>query len=166
MKNFLCICSALCLLSFNHQTLAQARGEIPAYAHFGDKKTASIDDFITQYQTAWRELDASSFAKMHSKDTEWTNAFARIFRGREALEIFVKERLFPQFAQMQSNIDTLDLHAISSRILSDSAAVLHLYTDLGTPTDQSVRRVHFHLVLANNGGEWEIVHTAIMDPRQ
>lgn len=168
MKIIITLCSAVCFFTLNAQSLAQERGELPPYVHYGSEKAASIDAFVAQYQTAWRELDADLFANLHSKDTEWTNAFARIFRGRKELKGFVDKRLFPQFAQMQSAIDSLTLKPISSRSLSGSVTVLHLYTDFGSAADPSSRRVHFHLVLNKNKNkdQWEIVHTAIMDPRQ
>lgn len=165
MKITLILCALLYAYSLSPQILAQERGEVPPYTHFGSKKASLIDDFVSRYQKAWRELDAELFSELHARDTEWTNAFARIFRGREALYNFVKTQLFPLFSQTQDDTSSLVLHQISSRALSDSIAVLHLYTDFGSPTEGNARRVHFHLVLNKDEDRWEVVHTAIMDPR-
>lgn len=153
------------LLGVSNTGVAQERGEIPPLEHFGGEVDATLSDFIVQYERAWRSLDAEYFANLHSEDTEWTNAFARIFRTRNNLAAFLKNRLFPQFKTLLKSQSSITLQTISTRSVSESAAVAHLYTDLDFANSETPRRVHFHLVLERQNDQWKIVHTAIMDPR-
>jgi len=151
---------------------AQERREVPEFAVFGDgtqQNVASVEAFIASFKLAWSSQDAAALAALHTADTEWINAYARMFRGREALETFLRDRLFPEFNPAVSVEETLNMRTISIRFIGDDAAVVHMYTDghrgASRNAGEDARRTHLHLVLAGTPEGWRIAHTAIMDAR-
>ncbi len=164
--HFLLLISAL--LSTAH---AQQRGEIPEYKVFGaaqnQQEAEQIARLVNDYQSAWSELDAQKLIALHTSNTEWTNAFARMFQDSKSLEAFLEKRLFPQFKQMFSKNQTLTFKPVSLRYLGTDAAVIHLYIEFQTDSSRPeiIRRTHFHLVAQQIGPTWKIAHTSIMDPR-
>lgn len=167
---------AACLLAisvcggFAASASAQERREIPEYRVYGDPSHApAIEALINGYRDAWGREDAAAYLELHAADTEWMNAFARIFQGTEALGDFLENRLFPQFDDAIARQDAENMRTISVRYMGDSGAVVHLYTESqrGDARDDRAgdRRVHIHLVLEMQQSAWKIVHTAIMDAR-
>jgi len=150
---------------------AQERREIPEYKVYGVAESRAeanqVERLISDYKLAWKELDAENFISLHTADTEWTNAFARIFQSSHALEQFLQTSLFPQFEQAFSENDGLVIETISLRYLSNDAVVIHLYTEFqgDSRSTNETRRTHFHLVAQQKDSTWEIAHTAIMDAR-
>lgn len=150
---------------------AQERQDVPESAVFGIASPdvrAAVEALIRDYRSAWGRQDTATLMALHSEDTEWINAYARMFRGTDALGTFLDERLFPAFDLAVSEGEAANMHTISIRYL-DSAAVVHMYTD-GNRGDSRVegeaaRRTHLHLVLDLGAGRPRIVHTAIMDAR-
>ncbi len=144
---------------------AQDRREIPPFKAIGepaDQQVKEIQLVLEKYRRAWNQLDADTLSELHSQDTEWINAYARIFRGRKPLQEFLTTRLFPQFSQQLTNGLNLDIQAISIRYLSEKIVVAHLFTDFQLE-GEAARRTHFHLVFEDQEHGWKIVHTAIMD---
>lgn len=158
---------------FVSSAMAQERRDVPAFTVFGEPATAAdaaaIDSLLTSFRLSWSEEDADALASLHSDDTEWINAYARIFRGEEDLRDFLMHRLFPAFEPGVSREEMENLRSISRRYIGDDAAVVHMYTEgnrgESRNADETARRTHMHLVLAKQNGAWEIVHTAIMDAR-
>ena len=156
---------------FSTAVPAQDRREIPDYRVVGDPtgNEAAVNQLLNEFRTAWAEQDAASMMALHSKDTEWINAYARMFQSRSALGDFVEQRLFPGFDPQVSRDEMASLGQISTRYMGDDAAVLHLYLDsrrgVSRNSGEQARRVHMHLVLSKQAGEWKIVHTVIMDAR-
>lgn len=151
---------------------AQERREVPGFAVFGEGAPGAqgeIDAFIADFKSAWSSQDAAALAALHTADTEWINAYARMFRGRDALETFLRDRLFPEFNPAVSVEETLNMRTISIRFIGTDAAVVHMYTDghrgASRNAGEDARRTHLHLVLADTPDGWRIAHTAIMDAR-
>jgi len=150
---------------------AQERGEIPDYRVFGEaqnkQEAEQIAHLVRDYRNGWKELNAEKLIALHTSDTEWTNAFARMFQDSKTLGTFLEKRLFPQFEQMLPKTQTLTIKPISLRYLGSDAAVIHLYTEFQTDSSrpESIRRTHFHLVAQQIDSVWKIAHTSIMDPR-
>ena len=66
---------------------AQERREVPGFAVFGEAAPgarAEIDAFIAAFKSAWSSQDAAALAALHTADTEWINAYARIFCASSA----------------------------------------------------------------------------------
>lgn len=150
---------------------ASERGVVPPAKVYGDPTTNqdSVRQFLAAYREAWANQDTAALMALHSKDTEWINAYARIFRGRDELGKFIEQRLFPNFDPQVSRDEMANLKLISTRYLGDDAAILHLFTNSRrgasrNPEDE-LRKTYFHLVLVKQADDWRIVHTAIMDAR-
>ncbi|MBO6728659.1 MAG: DUF4440 domain-containing protein [Maricaulis sp.] len=152
---------------------AQERREIPDYRETGFEQNAALsaelDDFLAAYTAAWGAQDTDSFIALHHEDTEWINAYARMFQSDESLAVFLEERLFPAFAAQVSRTEVANMRRVSTRLIGDDVAVLHLYTDgnrgQSRNAGETARRTHFHLVLSRSDGMWKVEHTAIMDAR-
>jgi len=165
------VCSSLFALPL----VAQERRAIPPYKEFGSvtkEQNNSLNVFLNKYKKAWAKQDALALSKLHSNDTEWTNAFARIIQGRDQLYKFLNNRLFAQFSREVAESEIDKMAAISTRYLDSDIAIIHLYTDssrrMNSDGYSATRRVHIHLVAQRNKNrdqEWQIVHTAIMDAR-
>lgn len=153
--------------------IAQERREIPPTRAFGqphdEAERTAVEALIVEYKRAWGAEDADALVALHSEDTEWINAYARMFRGSEALGEFLEHRLFPAFDAETSREEAANMQLISIRYIGDDAAVVHLYTDghrgASRNAGEDARRTHLHLVLGKQEGGWKIVHTAIMDAR-
>lgn len=151
---------------------AAERREILSYVEVGEHGAASeqkVEGLIEAFKTTWAAQDTAAHMRLFSEDAEWINAYARMFRGKEELSRFLEERLFPNFDAAVSVEEMRNSQLVSIRYLGDSAAVIHIATD-GARGDSAIagellRRTHLHLVVENFGGEWLIVHTAIMDAR-
>lgn len=106
---------------------------------------------------------------LHSDDTEWINAYARLFQGAAPLADFLRNRLFPAFSPEVSQQEAANMKTISIRYLGSDAAVVHTYTEgnrgASRNANEDVRRTHIHLVLGKVGTDWRVAHTAIMDAR-
>ncbi|OLF75464.1 hypothetical protein AWH62_06515 [Maricaulis sp. W15] len=152
---------------------AQERRDIPALTVHGEPAqagdAAGIADFIDDYRAAWGMQDTETLMALHTADTEWINAYARIFQGREPLGEFLETRLFPGFDASVSQGEADNMTVISTRHIGNDGAVVHLYTDsdrgAAANPGEPLRRVHFHLVLERAGAGWQIAHTVIMDAR-
>jgi len=162
---------ALPLLATDAQ--AQERREIPAYREIGieagsDQRQALLD-FLRSYRDAWSEEDTDAFIALHTDDSEWINAYSRMFTDASSLAEFLETRLFPAFGPGVSRTEAENMAMISMRALGEDAAVLHLYTDgnrgPSAVASRELRRTHFHLVLVRQSGHWKVAHTAIMDAR-
>jgi len=153
--------------------MAQERREIPEFRTYGEPasnmQVAAIETALRRFRESWASQDAAAFMALHSDDTEWINAYARIFRGAEPLGDFIENRLFPAFGPLVSREEIADMRPISIRYLSGESVVVHLYTDgsrgQSRNEGEEYRRTHVHLVLDRRGDEWQIVHTVIMDAR-
>lgn len=152
---------------------AQERREIPDYRETGFEqnlqRSAELDDFLAAYSEAWAAQDTQAFMALHHEDTEWINAYARMFQSSDSLAVFLEDRLFPAFAAQVSRTEVANMRRVSTRLIGDDVAVLHLYTDgnrgQSRNAGETARRTHFHLVLSRQNGSWQVEHTAIMDAR-
>ncbi|MEE2526540.1 hypothetical protein V0U79_09190 [Hyphobacterium sp. HN65] len=153
---------------------AQERREIPAYREIGlaenSQSRAELHSFLDAFRTAWGHEDTPALMALHVDDTEWINAYARMFTDSNSLGRFLETRLFPNFAPGVSRMEADNMQAISIRLLGNDAAVIHLYTDgnrgPSVIEERELRRTHIHLVLTRVDERWLIAHTAIMDARQ
>ncbi len=163
----------LLALNFVPAALAQERRAVPAYRTYGapvdtvhEREIAAL---LQSFKAAWAEQNTGALVALHAADTEWINAYARMFQGAAPLGAFLEDRLFPAFSLAVSQREMANLQSVSLRYLGDDAAVLHLYTegDRGPSRNQGeiLRRTHIHLVLERQDSGWRIVHTAIMDAR-
>lgn len=151
---------------------AQERRDVPAYqvhGHASSQQLDEIDDFLNHYKTAWSQQDTASLMQLHLQNSEWINAYARIFQDKDHLAQFLDERLFPNFKAQVSIQEMGNLKRISTRLLGDDVAVLHMYTDADRGASRNAgeahRRTHIHLVLQHSKQGWQVAHTAIMDAR-
>ena len=153
---------------------AQERRQIPEYREIDIAPASNAHqellDFIQQYQTAWSEEDTKAFIALHTENTEWINAYARIFTDAPSLADFLETRLFPAFGPGVSRTEAENMELISMRLLNETVVVLHFYTDgnrgSSTIEGRDLRRTHFHLVLTREAEGWKVAHTAIMDARE
>ena len=159
-----------CALVLSIPITAQERREIPEFRTYGEPVSADqVDALIQNFKNAWVAQDASAFVALHAADTEWINAYARMFQDAESLGVFIEQRLFPAFDSAVARQEIANMNLVSIRYVGDDAAVVHMYTDgaRGDARDEGegLRRTHIHLVLEERQSEWKIVHTAIMDAR-
>lgn len=153
--------------------ISQERREIPAKLTLGvavnQADEQAIDQVLVSYKAAWAEQDTKALMALHAPDTEWINAYARIFRGTVSLGEFLEDRLFPNFDADVSKREVGNMKTISRRYVGEGGAVIHMFTDgdrgAARNADEEWRRTHIHLVLERQDGNWLIVHTAIMDAR-
>ena len=105
---------------------AQERREIPDYRETGFEQhaalSAELDDFLAAYTAAWGAQDTDSFIALHHEDTEWINAYARMFQSDESLAVFLEERLFPAFAAQVSRTEVANMRRVSTRLIGDDVA--------------------------------------------
>jgi uncharacterized protein (TIGR02246 family) len=152
---------------------AQERREVPPTRTYGEPVSpddgSAIQALLAQYKDSWSRQDTDAFIALHAEDTEWINAYARLFQGSAPLAEFIRNRLFPAFDSDISRQEIENMRTISMRYLGDDAAVVHLYTEgqrgESRNEGEDVRRTHLHLVLSKQNAVWKIVHTAIMDAR-
>lgn len=159
---------------FPSEAIAQERREVPAYREVnitaGSAVQQELHAFLDAYRAAWSEEDTDAYIALHVPDTEWINAYARMFTETESLGVFLETRLFPNFGPGVSRTEAENMRLVSMRLLGDDAAVLHLYTDGNRGPSaiegRALRRTHFHLVLTRTETGWQVAHTAIMDARE
>jgi len=162
------------LTALPHVAVAQERREVPTYREIGIEAASPVREelysFLDEYRDAWSNEDTEAFVGLHIEDTEWINAYARIFSDSSSLAHFLETRLFPAFGPGVSRTEAENMQLISIRVLGEDTAVLHLFTDgnrgPSAIEDRRLRRTHFHLVLSRENGVWKIAHTAIMDARE
>lgn len=153
---------------------AQDRRQVPRFETFG--APASVDDaeavtaLLGEFRDAWGAQDVDRLIAVHAEDVEWINAYARIFRGRDALRTFLEEQLFPQWDSSVSMGEAEGMTPISLRFLGDGGAVAHWYTDGERGAEvaggDGPRRTHITIVMEKRQDSgWQIVHEAIFDAR-
>ena len=168
---FVALTAAFTCLSPNSS--AQDRREIPAYREINIAQASTAQSelhaFLDVYGEAWAQEDVETLMTLHTVDTEWTNAFARVFTTADALGAFLETRLFPAFGPGVSRREAENMTLISLRLVNEGAAVIHLYTDSDRGASaidgERSRRTHFHLVLTRERDGWKVAHTVIMDAR-
>lgn len=161
----------ICLLVI--PVTAQERRETPPFRTYGEPSSSTdrtgIDTLIARYKDAWARQDTGALVALHTEDTEWINAFARLVQGAAPLAEFLQNRLFPAFSPEVSKQEVANMRTISIRYLGRDAAVVHMYTEgnrgASRNANEDVRRTHIHLVLGKQGTDWKVSHTAIMDAR-
>ena len=148
------------------------RREIPDFVELGNYSEESalhVAALIDDFKATWAAQDAQAHPALFAEDAEWINAYARLFRGKEELTAFLRDRLFPNFDPLVSQEEMRNARLVSIRHLSEVAAVIHIVTD-GSRGESAIsgellRRTHIHLVAEKQADKWLIVHTAIMDAR-
>ena len=167
------ILAMLAMLFGSQIVSASERREILSYEEFGSASKNSrraVRELLEDFKWSWANQDVDAHIKLFSKDAEWINAYARMFRGRKDLAVFLEERLFPNFDALVSKEEIGNSKLISIRHLGNKAAVIHLATDgrrgASTIPGDLARRTHIHLVAEKQKGKWLIVHTAIMDAKK
>lgn len=151
---------------------AAERRVLPGYSEFGDpgeETREAVTELLEAFKVSWANQDVEAHMALFAEDAEWINAYARMFRGKEELAVFLDDRLFPNFDPRVSMEEMANSKLLSIRYISDTAAVIHIATD-GTRGESTIpgelmRRTHLHLVVENRQGVWLVVHTAIMDAR-
>lgn len=152
---------------------AQERRATPEYRIYGSPASpadaAAVDSLYRRFVDAWAREDTAALAALHAPDVEWINAFGRVFRGREQLEDFMANRMFPGFDPATSRADAAAMEMISTRYLGDDVAVIHFYTHSPRGSSRtggdSLRLTYVHFVLGKGEAGWQIEHVAIMDAR-
>ena len=167
--------TALFLLTLlaNGSVIAAERREVAPFTVFGTPQSSSqreaVENLLDAFKETWATQNVQAHLELFATDAEWVNAYARMFRGKNELEVFLRDQLFPAFDSRVSQEEIRNAKLISIRYLGNDAAVLHLYTDgsrgESTIPGRDLRRTHIHLVFAQMDMQWMIVHTAIMDAR-
>lgn len=173
MKNRLALSLFALIIAAAPPAFAQERRQVPGAAVFGAPASPEDGQNLTAafkaYKKAWGAEDTAALMALHTQDTEWINAYARMFRGTKALGDFLEERLFPEFSAETSEREAENMTLISTRYIGADAAVIHLYTDgdrgPSVTKGHDLRRTHMHLVWEKRDGAWKVAHTAIMDAR-
>lgn len=155
------------------EALAQERREIPEYREINipaeSEAQRELHAFLDAFREAWGNEDTDALMALHLPDTEWINAYARMFTDTGNLGQFLETRLFPNFAAGVSRQEADNMALISMRMIGSDAAVIHLFTDGARGPSivdgRALRRTHIHLVLSKTDNQWKIAHTAIMDAR-
>jgi len=161
------------IIAFQTDTIhAQERRQVPEFRVVGNpsqQTRAAIDQLLANYKKAWGEENTEALMTLHRTDTEWINAYARMFRNKSALGKFLRGRLFPEFEAGVSQKEAENMRTISMRFIGECAVVVHLYTEgergPSRNADETSRRTHLHLILEKTGTQWLVAHTAIMDAR-
>lgn len=157
----------------NGSVLAAERREVAPFTMFGSPVNSTqqqaVNNLLDAFKQTWAEQNVVAHLELFAEDAEWINAYARMYRGKSELEIFLRNQLFPAFDSQVSQEEIRNANLVSIRYLGDDAAVLHLYTDgsrgESTIPGRELRRTHIHLVFSLINMQWKIVHTAIMDAR-
>ncbi|MFT6908835.1 MAG: hypothetical protein ACJAS1_005542 [Oleiphilaceae bacterium] len=129
---------------------------------------ASIDKLINHFWKAWSAQNAKGVANAHSVDAEWTNAFGRSFRGSKELEMFLSNKLFPEFDKEVSKKEANSYRPISRRYIGSSGAVVYgrIESDRGSSAGSTNRKIAFTFVVEKVKGEWKITNQIITDLRE
>ena len=169
------LAAPLLLLSLFIASAASAaeRRDVMPFQVFGEpvssEQTNGVNNLLNAFKETWAAQDVAAHIELFAQDAEWINAYARMFRGNDQLEIFLRERLFPAFDSRVSQEEIRNANLVSIRYLGDDAAVVHLYTDgsrgESAIAGQALRRTHIHLVFSLESQQWKIAHVAIMDAR-
>jgi uncharacterized protein (TIGR02246 family) len=167
------IAATLLFLQLSVAATSQERREVPPFRTYGEPANTqdgpAVQRFVEQYKDAWGNQDTAALIALHAQDTEWINAYARMFQGAKPLADFLEKRMFPAFDANTSKQEAANMRTISIRFLGADAAVVHMYVDSDRGASRNdgekLRRTHFHLVLGKQKDAWKIVHTAIMDAR-
>jgi ketosteroid isomerase-like protein len=129
---------------------------------------AAIDKLMNGFWSAWSAQDAQAVGNTHSQDAEWTNAFGRSFRSAKELEVFLNDKLFPNFDKEVSIKEAKTYLPISRRYIGSSGAVIYgrFESDRGSSVGSTNRKIAFTFVLEKLNGEWKIVNQIITDLRE
>ena len=157
----------------NGSAMAAERREVAPFTVFGAPENSAqqeaVENLLDAFKETWATQNVQAHLELFTEDAEWINAYARMFRGKNELEVFLRDQLFPAFDSRVSQEEIRNANLISMRYLGDDAVVLHLYTDgsrgASAISGRELRRTHIHLVFAQMDMQWKIVHTAIMDAR-
>ncbi len=117
---------------------------------------------------AWSQHDAATFANLHAKDAEWTNAFGRTIRGAKELDTFLGKRLFVGFDVEIAQYEAESYREISRRYIGASSVVVTGRTESnrGSSVGTSNRKIGFTFVLGKIGGKWKVTNQVITDIRE
>lgn len=128
----------------------------------------AIDELMEDLWNAWSQHDAATFANLHSKDAEWTNAFGRTFRGSKELEKFLGTRLFVGFDIEIAKYEAESYQEISRRYIGESSVVItgRAESNRGSSVGTSNRKIGFTFVLGKIEGEWKVTNQVITDIRE
>ena len=174
MQKLTTLFAALTLTLLAHNVAQGAeRREVPPFEVFGapvsSEHREAVASLLEQFKETWAAQNVEAHIDLFAANAEWINAYARMYRGRTELEVFLREQLFPAFDSRVSQQEIRNAKLVSLRYLGSDVAVLHLYTDgargESTIPGRELRRTHIHLVFASINENWKIVHTAIMDAR-
>jgi ketosteroid isomerase-like protein len=165
------------------ETVAADYAPLPEFRVFGQPAAASdeaaIAELMRRFGAEWGSADVEGAVATYTEDAEWTNAFADVYRGHDALRQQFTQ-LFERFesgsmqgagpGDKEASRPELKRGRVSLRYLGDDAAVVHTYTesDWGVNREgEGLRRVHVTFVLEKQqDGRWLIAHQMIMDARQ
>ncbi|HUG03338.1 MAG TPA: SgcJ/EcaC family oxidoreductase [Steroidobacteraceae bacterium] len=165
------------------ETVAAEYAPLPEFRVFSQPAAASdeaaIAELMRRYGAAWGSADVEGAVAAYTEDAEWTNAFADVYRGHEALR--------QQFTQLFKRFESGSMQGarqgdkevprpemkrgrVSLRYLGDDAAVVHSYTESDWGVNREgggLRRVHVTFVLEKQqDDQWLIAHQMIMDARR
>jgi len=165
------------------ETVAADYAPLPEFQVFGQPAAASdeaaIAELMRRFGAAWGSADVGGSVAAYTADAEWTNAFADVRRGHDALRQQFTH-LFERFesgsmqgagqGDKEASRQEMKRGRVSLRYLGDDAAVVHTYTESNWGVNregEGLRRVHATFVLEKQqDGQWLIAHQMIMDARR
>ncbi len=129
---------------------------------------AEIGKVLEKLYQGFAERDAEGMREVYVEDADWTNAFGRTLKGRDAIVDYLKE-LFadPNFAQGK----LVKAPEVSIRPVGADTAAAKVYTEIAgqRTTDGGtlpVRRNHsLKLIGRQRDGSWKIISEIYMDAR-
>lgn len=153
--------------------LAAERRQLMEFVEVGNPSAETrvgVNELIEEFTHSWASQDVEAHMALFSEDAEWINAYARMFRGKDELSVFLEQQLFPNWPINVSQQEMANARMISVRYLGDDVVVIHMATDgergPSTIGGERLRRTHLHLIAEIRNEDWLIVHVAIMDARE
>lgn len=133
-----------------------------------DSDEQAIEITMGKLLEGFRRRDADILTDVYSEDADWTNAFGRTLKGRDAIVDYLRE-LFadPNFSdgEMQGEPQ------VEARQISENVVLIKTYMEIaGQKTVEGgtlpTRRNHSLKVLRRqNDGSWRIISEIYMDAR-
>lgn len=133
-----------------------------------DSDEKAIEETLGKLLEGFRRRDAELFKEVYSEDADWTNAFGRTLKGRDAIVDYLRE-LFAD-----SNFSDGEMKGapeVDVRQVSENVVLVKTYMEIaGQKTVQGgtlpTRRNHSLKVLHRAyDGNWRIVSEIYMDAR-
>ena len=99
---------AVALVCLTTTAFAAERRQLMEYVETGSPNAetrAGVDSLLEDFIHSWATQDVAAHMALFSEDAEWINAYARMFRGKHELSIFLEQRLLVSEERLQSAVN-------------------------------------------------------------